>query len=62
MVVEYLLLLVVSAMIIAGAFSRGNGPVTMFRKDSPHLAHIVEMHLESGEPFRENSDSDWTPP
>ena len=60
MVVEYLLLLVVSAMILAGAFSIGNGPVKMFQKNSPHLAYKIEKHLESGETFRGKAGSgDW---
>ncbi len=62
MVVEYLLLLVVSAMILAGAFSIGNGPVAMFQKGSPFLAKIVEDHLETGEAFRAEAGSNWQTP
>ncbi len=55
MVVEYLLLLVVSAMILAGAFGLKTGPVAMFKEGSPFLAFRIESHLESGECFRYHS-------
>ncbi len=59
MVIEYMLTLLISAMILAGAFSFGKGPVGMFQKNTPYLAWKVENHLETGDKkFR----SEWKRP
>lgn len=52
MVVEYLLLLVISAMILAGSFGLDTGPVKMFQESTPYLAKKLEQHLETGEGFK----------
>ena len=54
MVVEYLLLLLVSIMILGGAFGLSTGPVKMFKESSPYLAQKVEYHIETGQGFQEN--------
>ena len=54
MVVEYLLLLLVSIMILGGAFGLSTGPVKMFQKSNPYLAQKVEYHIETGQGFQEN--------
>ena len=51
MVVEYLLLLMISAIILVGAFGFNTGPVGMFKKNAPYLAYKVERHLETGQGF-----------
>ena len=60
MVVEYLLLLLISIMILGGAFglSKG-GPIEMLQKSSPYLAKQVEDHLETGSGFK--PPVGWTP-
>ena len=52
MVVEYLLLLVISVMILAGAFGLSTGPVEMFKRKSPALAYKVQANLETGKSFK----------
>ena len=51
MVVEYLLLLLISAMILAGAFGLNTGPVKMFQNKTPSLAYLVQENLETGRAF-----------
>lgn len=52
MVVEYLLLLVISIMILGGAFGLDTGPVKMFQKNTPYLAKKIEDNLETGAGFK----------
>ena len=52
MVVEYLLLLMISTMIIAGSFGLGTGPIEMFKRKTPVLAFQIQENLETGAPFR----------
>ncbi|MCZ0931616.1 MAG: hypothetical protein OXJ52_00465 [Oligoflexia bacterium] len=52
MVVEYLLLLLISAMILAGSFGLNTGPVKMFQLKSPSLAYLIETNLETGRDFK----------
>ena len=51
MVVEYLLLLLISVMIIAGSFGFGTGPIEMFKKKTPVLAYKIQDNLETGSAF-----------
>ena len=63
MTVEYLVLLLVSAVIMAGAFGLNNGPIKMFKDDAPHLGGHIEKHLETGKAFQEKSgNSNWDAP
>ena len=56
MVTEYLLLLVISTIILAGAFGLSTGPVGMFSKNTPYLAKLVEDHIITGAEF---NNEDW---
>ena len=58
MVVEYMLLLLISSMILVGAFGFSTGPVKMFKESTPYLAHHVEMKLETGQGFKPPYE-DW---
>ena len=51
MVVEYMLLLLISAMILAGAFGLDTGPVKMFQEKTPSLAFRVQENMETGTAF-----------
>ena len=51
MTVEYIFLLLISGLIIGGAFGFGNGPVGMFHKGVPPLAYKIERNLETGRGF-----------
>ena len=51
MVVEYLLLLLMSVIILAGSFGLSTGPVKMFQDSAPYLAYKVESSLETGQGF-----------
>ena len=51
MVVEYLLLLLISIVIIAGSFGLSTGPVEMFKRKTPVLAYKIQENLESGAEF-----------
>ncbi len=51
MALEYLLLLFVSALLLAGSFGMETGPVKMFAESSPKLAHHLERRLTTGEGF-----------
>ena len=51
MALEYILLLVLSAMFIFGSFSGTKGPVNMFAKATPFLAHRVEAYTMTGYGF-----------
>ena len=55
MVVEYLLVLLISVVIIAGAFGLDKGPVEMLKKKSPVLAYKIESNLETGFQFNKES-------
>lgn len=57
MVVEYILLLLISTMILAGAFGLSTGPVKMFQDNTPYLAKKVEQSIETGSGFK--PDGDW---
>ena len=59
MVVEYLLLLLISAIILAGAFGLSTGPVKMFQGSTPYLAKKVELNLETGEDFKPKAPQGW---
>ena len=62
MTVEYLVLLAMSGIIIAGAFGFSKGPVPMLQKTAPYLGYLIEKRMESGEEFRRKSDPEgWTP-
>ena len=62
MTVEYLVLLAMSGIIIAGAFGFSTGPVPMLRQTAPYLGYLIEKRMESGEEFRRKSDPDgWAP-
>lgn len=61
MVTEYLLLLMISTIILAGAFGLSTGPVGMFRESTPYLAKNVEEHIVTGDAFRPASYEDWEP-
>ena len=51
MVIEYLMLLFISATILTGAFGLSTGPVKMFKESTPYLAYHVEENLITGEKF-----------
>ena len=51
MVTEYLLLLAMSAMIMALSFGLNKGPMTMFKQKTPVLACLIQTNLETGTPF-----------
>lgn len=53
MVVEYMLLLLISTMILVGAFGFSTGPVKMFQESTPYLAYRVQTKLETGKGFPE---------
>ena len=59
MVVEYLLLLLISAMILAGSFGLNTGPVKMFQESTPYLAKKVEWNLETGKGFKPKAPQGW---
>ena len=46
-------------MILGGAFSLNDGPVAMFKKNSPYLAKLVEENLTTGAEFE--PPEGWTP-
>jgi len=48
---EYLLLLFMSALILAASFGMSTGPVKMFAQSSPKLAHRLEQRLVTGYEF-----------
>lgn len=56
MTVEYMVLLLVSGVIMAGAFGLNNGPIKMFKKNTPFLGHHIEEKLETGKKFQEKSN------
>ena len=56
MVVEYMLLLLISSMILIGAFGLNTGPVKMFKDSGPYLAKKVEDNLITGSGFIPSSD------
>ena len=51
MVVEYILLLTMSAILLAAAFSPAKGPVAMFKDSGPVLAARMEKRLVTGQGF-----------
>ncbi|MGI9549135.1 MAG: hypothetical protein ACR2M7_04075 [Bdellovibrionales bacterium] len=51
MALEYFLILVMSAAILAGSFGMSTGPVKMFSESSPKLAHRLERKLMTGSQF-----------
>ena len=51
MVVEYILLLTMSAILLAAAFSPAKGPVAMFKESGPVLAARMEKRLITGQGF-----------
>ena len=53
MVVEYMLLLMISLIILTGAFGLTTGPIAMFKEKSPYLARKVEKNLMTGNGFYE---------
>ena len=55
MVTEYLLLLVISAVILALSFGIDAGPVTMFKQKTPVLACLMQQNLATGDSFRPKS-------
>ena len=55
MVVEYMLLLLISSMILIGAFGVDTGPVAMFKENAPYLAKQVENNLETGRGFLDSA-------
>ena len=55
MVVEYLLVLLISITMIAGAFGLNTGPAEMLKRKSPVLAYKIESNLETGGGFNEES-------
>ena len=59
MVVEYMLLLLISAIILMGSFGLSTGPVKMFQKSTPYLAQKLEQQMETGEGFKPSGD--WHP-
>ena len=55
MVVEYMMILLMSAVILIGSFGLGindSGPVGMFNDKAPYLAKSVEYNLETGIGFK----------
>ena len=46
-----MLLLLISSMILIGAFGVDTGPVAMFKTNAPFLAKQVEINLETGKGF-----------
>ncbi|MCY4321209.1 MAG: hypothetical protein OXC37_02220 [Bdellovibrionaceae bacterium] len=56
MVVEYLLMLLISTLILAGSFGLNTGPVKMFQLKSPSLAYLIESNLETGQGFKPPGD------
>ena len=62
MVVEYLMLLVISTIILAGAFGLSTGPVKMLQLKSPILAFKVQENLQTGQGFTAKDSNDhWRP-
>ena len=63
MTVEYLVLLAMSGIIIAGAFGFNKGPVPMLQQKAPYLGYLIEERMESGMIFQEKSDpgGNWRP-
>ena len=59
MVTEYLLLVIISTIILGGAFGLNKGPVGMFRKNTPYLAKHVEDHIVTGAAFRPDNVGWW---
>ena len=51
MVIEYILLLTMSAILLAVAFSPNKGPVAMFKESGPILAARVEKRIVTGQGF-----------
>ena len=63
MVVEYLMLLVISTIILAGAFGLSTGPVKMLQLKSPILAFEVQKNLQTGQDFTDEDrfNDGWRP-
>ena len=55
MVIEYMLLLTMSAILLAMSFSPAKGPVAMFRESGPVLAARLEKRIVTGQGFFERA-------
>ncbi|MCY4512160.1 MAG: hypothetical protein OXB86_00565 [Bdellovibrionales bacterium] len=51
MVIEYILLLTMSAILLAASFSPATGPVAMFKESGPVLAARLEKRIMTGQGF-----------
>lgn len=51
MVIEYILLLTMSAILLVASFSPAKGPVAMFKESGPVLAARMEKRLMTGQGF-----------
>ena len=51
MAIEYILLLTMSAILLAASFSPARGPVAMFKESGPVLAARMEKRLMTGQGF-----------
>ena len=51
MAIEYILLLTMSAILLAASFSPDRGPVAMFKESGPVLAARMEKRIMTGQGF-----------
>lgn len=61
MTTELVIITLIGAFIMIGAFLGENGPRTTFAKSAPHLGARIEKHLETGSGFIDNAKQfSWT--
>lgn len=63
MTIEAVLLLVVTASILLGAFTGQSGPVAVFKKAGPRLGARLEYNIRVGTGFKEGGKiNEWHKP